>query len=1332
MPSLEIRSVEEINGASGAFSEDKNTIYLSQEFIAENSVNIEAVSGILLEEIGHAVDSQVNNTDAPGDEGEIFSALVRGEILESQQLQDLKVEDDTATVTLDGDVIKIEQATVSGQGSVSDSGGFEGSQGTIKLSSNGGGKAKYSYEHFSIPDNFILRYEGKNILETGFVGGNKTGTVQIPKGQSDELEVIVTTNDEGTAWNYNVTTDNCPDTTPFNIELEGGQFKDTDGDGDCDGQGTIYIGRTDGISRMLRVENATAEFDDKSLRIMSGTVFSEIGNVPKPLFQGSFEILFSTATTSSFQETGNTANEFQLGGLNIDFKRLKLDPNQVILEGGFALPEAIGKFDIDLNTPNTLVIGTNGVGFSGGKVEFPNTEFNLFKLFDIESSDASIEYVPVDDLLKIQGKLTLKTPFFKIDPQQGGANITLDLAGDNYLQVKGGVPDIKGSLSVKNVNFTPKWGVSELSVNIKTQNGVVEEVGGKAQVKFPWPSKSIPPKALEAGTEAGFLLPPPKLELDLIGIDVDELNIPIGTSGLFLQKLGGRVNNIAESNPQPVEFSGSVGTTFGPELSLTLPSWLGGQEYKASAVRLDVGGTVSSDKLAGNFDIKIIDSAIYNAKGDGEYNWDKNIISANTSVSALSGIITGTNKFSIDFDQGVASAFGQVALTIPDNKFFWVLRGKQLASASSQFLYTDDGTSSNDYIASWGRVSLPFYGSTTAGLQVFLDGDVDVIWGAKDIPPTNSFDVDPGTQYLLLAADWDNPTNRNIRVRVKDPNGNFIEESEFTANNIAVVDDLTGLNGKTVIVNNPAIGNWDLEVVDDSGLGEVRISGFRDSVAPTIEITAPATDVNGGEVTINYNAFDADSNAEVKLFYDTDNQDFDGILIADGLAETDGAGSFVWNTEGTAPGDYYIYAMVMDENNAPVFSYSPGRVQITEQADLSVTKTASADTVGIGDNLTYTVTVTNNGAVESKGITLVDTLPEGATFVSSTLLPINQVNSDFTFELGNLAAGQSVSFDVTVTPTITGSITNTASVTSRTFDPDVSNDVDFLTTTVVDAIPPEPVDLSVVRTDSPDATMLGEDFTYTLIVTNNSPTPATGVILTENLLSGMNVVSATSSQGTVSTANNAVRVNIGTLNGGETATIPITANSIAAGNLVSTTDVTSDAADLNPTNNSLIQRKTVNPSTPAAADLELSKTVSNPTPNIGELVDLNLTLTNKGPGIASSIRVTDLLPPGLSFVGTQAEQGIYDPITGIWDVGNIRDNLSRTLTITAKVEASGPIVTTAEVTAVSESDPDSTPGNNNPDEDDRVLLTLNSTGNPNIDTELSSDFLRFLKIYGLA
>ncbi len=108
-PPIEVRSSAELNSANGAFAAATNTIYLSAEYLEENEGNLEAIADVLLEEYGHFVDAEVNEIDGNGDEGYIFSALVQGVELTESELFELKAEDDTATITIDGEVIQIEQ-----------------------------------------------------------------------------------------------------------------------------------------------------------------------------------------------------------------------------------------------------------------------------------------------------------------------------------------------------------------------------------------------------------------------------------------------------------------------------------------------------------------------------------------------------------------------------------------------------------------------------------------------------------------------------------------------------------------------------------------------------------------------------------------------------------------------------------------------------------------------------------------------------------------------------------------------------------------------------------------------------------------------------------------------------------------------------------------------------------------------------------------------------------------------------------------------------------------------------------------------------------------------
>ncbi|MBE9145602.1 Calx-beta domain-containing protein, partial [Planktothrix mougeotii] len=109
LPEIKIVSQADINGANGAFADAIDTIYLSREFLAQNTANPEAVVDVLLEETGHFIDSVINSTDTPGDEGELFAALLQSKTLTPIQLAEIQAEDDTATVVIDGQTLVIEQ-----------------------------------------------------------------------------------------------------------------------------------------------------------------------------------------------------------------------------------------------------------------------------------------------------------------------------------------------------------------------------------------------------------------------------------------------------------------------------------------------------------------------------------------------------------------------------------------------------------------------------------------------------------------------------------------------------------------------------------------------------------------------------------------------------------------------------------------------------------------------------------------------------------------------------------------------------------------------------------------------------------------------------------------------------------------------------------------------------------------------------------------------------------------------------------------------------------------------------------------------------------------------
>jgi Ca2+-binding RTX toxin-like protein len=113
IPSIQMLSSNNLKGANAAFSSTTNTIYISENFLANNVGNPSAITSVLLEEIGHFVDSQINATDTPGDEGAIFAAVVQGQPLSPDVLSVLRAENDAITILTPAGLVSAEASVAS-------------------------------------------------------------------------------------------------------------------------------------------------------------------------------------------------------------------------------------------------------------------------------------------------------------------------------------------------------------------------------------------------------------------------------------------------------------------------------------------------------------------------------------------------------------------------------------------------------------------------------------------------------------------------------------------------------------------------------------------------------------------------------------------------------------------------------------------------------------------------------------------------------------------------------------------------------------------------------------------------------------------------------------------------------------------------------------------------------------------------------------------------------------------------------------------------------------------------------------------------------------------
>jgi uncharacterized repeat protein (TIGR01451 family) len=183
----------------------------------------------------------------------------------------------------------------------------------------------------------------------------------------------------------------------------------------------------------------------------------------------------------------------------------------------------------------------------------------------------------------------------------------------------------------------------------------------------------------------------------------------------------------------------------------------------------------------------------------------------------------------------------------------------------------------------------------------------------------------------------------------------------------------------------------------------------------------------------------------------------------------------------------------------------------TEEADLSITKATSQQSVQPGGTLSYTVTVTNNGPDTATSIVITDDIPSPLTFNATGSDPLCHMSGTTQVVCDNfsLADDQSRSFTIAFTvpasATCNASVQNTARVSSSASDPVGSNNTVQTTPIPIRCITPT---FTITKTDNRTTALPGETLTYQITVTNTSTATATTVVITDVLPSVLTDITA--------------------------------------------------------------------------------------------------------------------------------------------------------------------------------------------------------------------------------
>ena len=531
---------------------------------------------------------------------------------------------------------------------------------------------------------------------------------------------------------------------------------------------------------------------------------------------------------------------------------------------------------------------------------------------------------------------------------------------------------------------------------------------------------------------------------------------------------------------------------------------------------------------------------------------------------------------------------------------------------------------------------------------------------------------------------------------------------------------------KLVSDGTPNVGDVVTFTVNVSNAGSVAATGVSVQDVVPVGYTTVGASISGGGIltgsTIDWTGL------SVPLGVDTVTLTFDATVNA----PTGSANEYLNEVEITASDQFDIDSdptsdATVDDLGDGISDDDEATVGVViQESDLSIVKSISNMSPNVGDTVTFTLVVTNEGPDVATNVAIEDILPIGYTLGVVNNGGVGVLNTA-TWTGLTVAANSgtvTVTYDALVlAPTgAVGEYTNSTQITaSDQFDPDS----DVTTDNTVDedgdgngddddedvlTIIPATGDLSLTKvvTDGNYTPVVGGQITFDIVVTNDGLSTATGVEVLDLLPNGYTYVNHTVSSGFYTPATG-VWDGLDNMPNGTSQTLTVTVIVLPVGDYHNIAEVIFaneyDADSVH--GNGIITEDDMDDAIviPVAqnGDLSLIKVVTdgNYSPIVGDQITFDIVVTNDGPQTATGVDVLDLLPTGYAYVSHTVSSGFYTATTGLWDgLDNMPNGTSQTLTITATVLPTGNYTNIAEVMFVNELDADSVHGNGVLAEDD--------------------------------
>ena len=240
---------------------------------------------------------------------------------------------------------------------------------------------------------------------------------------------------------------------------------------------------------------------------------------------------------------------------------------------------------------------------------------------------------------------------------------------------------------------------------------------------------------------------------------------------------------------------------------------------------------------------------------------------------------------------------------------------------------------------------------------------------------------------------------------------------------------------------------------------------------------------------------------------------------------------------------------------------SASATETPQQADLGLAETVSNPTPNLGDAVAFTVTLSNKGPDAATSVQVSDLLPAGLAFVSATPSQGVYDPGSGQWTVGTVTSTTPQTLQLIATVVSPGARTNTAAIShADQFDRRTRNNIAAATET------PQQADLAIAKRVDDQTPSVGNTVTFTVALSDNGPSAATGVGVSDLLPAGLVFVSAKPSQGTYSSGSGLWTV--GTVKKKKTVTLRVVATVVSPNPKTNTaTIVNADQFDPNTFNN---------------------------------------------------------------------------------------------------------------------------------------------------------------------